>query len=252
MFDASFFFSGGVMQEAFYIGKRTKKRKGGISTPLRYALIFLCLLLALSLLVHFSLLPKVRHLCMTALSNRLEALANQKAYSVLEQQGYSYTDFILLAYDANGSVRSASVDTVKLNLLKTKLASEVLTALYTHDVTVTVPVGNLLGLVFFSGKGPNVPISAQVSEGMHARFHSSFTTSGFNQTRHVIGFSLHFAAVYLLAGKTETLSFDIEIPVAETLIVGDVPDTLTQISRLSDDITEIEIDDAVDFGNILS
>jgi len=33
-----------------------------------------------------------------------------------------------------------------------------------------------------------------------------------------------------------------------TVIVGDVPDAFTQIVRLTDDITESDIDDIFDFG----
>jgi hypothetical protein len=36
--------------------------------------------------------------------------------------------------------------------------------------------------------------------------------------------------------------------VAETLIVGEVPDALTQINRLTEEISEEEIDDVNDFG----
>jgi len=211
-------------------------------------------LTVLALVIWFQavLLPQVRALCETRVSNRLEALASQKAYAVLSEGDYAYTDFIHFSYGADGTVRSASVDTVKLNLLKNTLALTVLEALATTDVTVAVPIGNLLGLLFFSGMGKDVHVTARVAEGMHARFHTAFTAAGINQTRHAIGFSLDFTATYLLPTGKESLAFSVNIPVGETLIVGDVPDTLTQINRLSDDVSELEIDDVVDFGHILS
>ena len=124
------------------------------------------------------------------------------------------------------------------------------TLLYLAD-RLRVPAGNLLGLLFFSGVGGDIAITARVASGMRARFQTVFTEAGINQTRHAIGFVLDFSATYLLAARTETLSFSIDIPIGETLIVGDVPDTLTQINRLSEEISELEIDDAVDFGNII-
>jgi hypothetical protein len=153
---------------------------------------------------------------------------------------------------ADGEVCAASFDTVKLNLLKTELASALLSSLYTQTVTASVPVGNLAGLIFFSGRGADVNVKARLTESVTARFHTSFTEAGINQMRHSIGISLLFTANYLLGRRTETLTLTVDIPLGETLIVGDVPDTLTQINRLTDDITEIDIDDAVDFGNILS
>ena len=247
----SFLFLEACMEGDYYIGNR-KRCKKRLSRPKRILLLLCTFTLALILLFQAVLLPQVRALCEAAVSNRLEALASKKTYELLRQEALSYTDFILLRYDTDGGVRSASVDTVKLNLFKTALATQVLEALVTQDITVSVPRGNLLGVLFFSGMGGDARITARVANGMHARLHSAFTTEGINQTRHEIGFSLDFTAYYLLPTGTERLSFSVGIPLGETLIVGDVPDSLTQINRLNEEISEIEIDDAVDFGHILS
>ena len=238
------------MAERYFIGE--KHRQNIFCRLVRVVLALSAILLAASLWFHFTMLSQVRALTTNAIGNRLEALANEKAYRILGEGGYTYGDFITLTYDANGLVRSASVDTVGLNLLKMQIATEVLTSLCTQKVTVSIPVGNLLGFIYFSGKGEEVAVTPHVSERMHARIHSAFTTSGINQTHHSIGLSLDFSAVYLLSTGTETLSFSIDIPIGETLIVGEVPDSLTQINRFTDEISEIEIDDAVDFGNSLS
>ena len=238
------------MVNSYYLGGKRKHPKRG-SRLKRSLLTLLLSLIALSLWTHTALLPQVRALCETEISNRLEAIANRRAYEILEAGGYSYSDFIRLTYDAEGGVRSASVDTVRLNLLKTSLALSVLESLVTEDISVGIPVGNLLGLLFFSGMGKEIFVTAKVANGMHARFHTEFRTEGINQTRHAIGFSLDFSATYLLTTGKEALSFSVSIPVGETLIVGKVPDTLTQINRLSEEISELEIDDAVDFGHVV-
>lgn len=238
------------MGSAYYLGERRRYR-GRKRLPYTLSILFL-ILLAIALYIRASLFPALYRLCETSLSNRLEMLASQAAYTALKNKNCSYTDFVRLSYAADGSVTSASVDTVRLNLLKTELALGVLSALRTGNITVSVPVGNLTHLLLLSGKGKELPITVRVAEGMRVRFHTEFTTEGMNQTRHRIGFSLHFSAVYLLAAKEKTFSFAVEIPIGETLIVGKVPDSLTQINRLSEEITELEIDDAVDFGNVLS
>lgn len=238
------------MVNSYYLGGKRKGRKRG-ARPKRILLILILTAIVLSLWIHTALLPQVRALCENEISNRLEVLANRRAYEILEKGGYSYSDFIKLSYDAEGGVRSASVDTVRLNRLKTSLALSVLESLVSEDISVGVPVGNLLGLLFFSGMGKEVLVTARVASGMHARFHSDFRTEGINQTRHAIGFSLDFSATYLLTTGRECLSFSVDIPVGETLIVGKVPDTLTQINRLSEEISELEIDDAVDFGHVV-
>lgn len=237
------------MQNEFHIGCRKALPKRRIS---RILLVLFCTLLALLLWTNFAILPQVRALCTTAISNRFESMANECAYRILREGEYTYEDFIHLSVGTGGEVRAASFDTVKLNLLKAELATRLLSSLSTRNISAAIPVGNFMGLIFFSGMGKDVTISARLTEGVMARFHTSFTEAGINQTRHAIGISLLFTANYFLGSRTETLHLTVNIPIGETLIVGDVPDTLTQINRLTDDITEIDIDDAVDFGSILS
>ena len=240
------------MEGNFYIGnrKRGRRKRGGFFSRLLLLLAAFALFAALG--VHLLLYPQAKALCELAVVNRLEALANEKAYTFLSEGGYSYDEFIHLIYTADGTICAATVDTVRLNLLKTSLATSVLSALCTSQTTAEVAVGNLTGLLLLSERGGSVAIRAKVSEGVRARFHTAFTSVGINQTRHAIGFSLDFTATYFLASRTETVNLSVQIPIGETVIVGRVPDSLTQINRLSDDVTEIEIDDAVDFGNVLS
>ena len=238
------------MQGDFHIGGRRRRKPARRFS--RTLIFLLCIALALTLWVHFSLLPQARALCETAISNRFEAIANEKAYVILRQGDYSYDDFIHLVTTESGNVRAASVDTVALNLLKMQLASALLSELSTQNIEVGIPVGNLTGFLLFSGGGKDAKVTARVAERAGARISASFTTVGINQTRHAIGISLSFSASYLLGRRTESVSCHIDIPIGETLIVGEVPSSLTQINRLTDDITEIEIDDAIDFGDVVS
>ena len=238
------------MQGDFHIGGNGRRKP--VHRFSRVLIFLLCVLLALALWVHFSLLPQARALCDAAISNRFESIASEKAYVILRQGDYSYDDFVHLVTTENGTVRAATVDTVALNLLKMQLASALLSELRTQNIEVGVPVGNLTGFLLFSGKGREAYVTARVAERASAKISASFTTVGINQTRHTIGISLSFSASYLLGRRTESRSFRIDIPIGETLIIGDVPSSLTQINRLTDDVTEIEIDDAIDFGDVVS
>lgn len=239
------------MEGNFYIGNRKRKKRKSRGRFPRILLFLLVLLLFAALGVHLILYPQAKAICELAISNRLEALANERAYDFLSKGGYTYDEFIHLIYTADGTVCAATVDTVRLNLLKTSLATSVLASLRTSQTSAEVSVGSLTGLLLLSERGKSVKISAKVNEGMRARFHTVFTSAGINQTRHAIGFSFEFTAVYFLASHTEKVTLSIQVPIGETILVGAVPDSLTQISRLTDDVTEIEIDDAVDFGNVL-
>ena len=232
------------MKSCYYIGKRRRKR---------HPFLFLFLLVGVTLLfLNASLYPKALALVESKVKNRLSALSAERIADTLTEEGMSYDSFVHIAYGADGAVRSLSVDTVKMALVKQKLALSLLSSLQEEDVlSVSVPLGNLTGLMPLSGVGRPVSVSVKAAESLKASFVSSFTEVGINQTRHLISFSFTFTVRVLLGGRTETITLVSSFPAAETVIVGQVPDSLTQISRLTDDVTEYDIDDAVDFGNVV-
>ena len=239
------------MSGNYYLGCHRTTRRGGRWDALRWLLILLCLFLMISLWINYALLPQVRALCGAAITNRLQKEAEAQLYSVLAEDGCSYEDFIHLSYGSGGEVRSATVDTVRLNSLKAKLALSLLSFLSERSITATVPIGNLQGLLLLSGTGGEITLLARVTEGMRTHIETAFTEAGMNQTRHSIAVSFTMQATYLLARRTEKTEVTLSVPIGETVIVGDVPDSLTQINRFTEEVTETEIDDVIDFRNIL-
>ena len=233
------------MGECYYIGKRKRR----IKRPL---LCFFILLCVVALGVNARLRPQVMALVESRVTSRLSSVTASKIAEVLDLEKVSYDDLIHIAYDTAGAVRSVSVDTVKITLLKQKLALALLSSLQKEEgLAISVPLGNLIGFLPLSGQGPDLPVSLTAAESLRASFSSSFTEAGINQTRHTVSFCFEITVYCLFSGRTREITFLSSFPAAETIIVGDVPDTLTQISRLTDGITEYDIDDAVDFGNIL-
>ena len=232
------------MKGCYYIGKRRRRRH-----PL------LCLTLvgaALLLLFQGLLYPQAMSLVESKVENRLSALSAECITQTLSEEGVDYSSLIQICYDGEGKVRSLSVDQVKLTLLKQKVALALLSLLKDENaLTVSVPIGNLTGILPLSGLGRPVSLSVKAAESLKASFVSSFEEAGINQTRHVISFSYTFTVRILMGLQTKTVTLTATLPAAETVIVGEVPDSLTQISRLTDGVTEYEIDDAVDFGNVV-
>ena len=237
-----FFFCEVNMKGCYYIGKKRKKRHP-----------FLCFLLLLGVaLVSFNTLlyPTAAELVKSKVENRISTLSAECITRVLSEEGANYSSLIQISYDGEGKVRSLSVDQVKIALLKQRVALSLLSVLKDESaLAISVPLGNLTGLLPLSSIGRPISFSAKAAESLKASFVSTFEEAGINQTRHVISISYTFTVRILFGLKTETVTLSATLPAAETLIIGEVPDSLTQISRLTDGITEYDIDDAVDFGN---
>ena len=96
-------------------------------------------------------------------------------------------------------------------------------ALDTTDLGI--PIGNLLFPEVFSGKGFAIPIHILSIRNSDASFRSEFQQAGINQTLHRLLMDVSVDVSILVLGQTESFSVNSEVVVAETVIVGDVPDT---------------------------
>lgn len=235
------------MAENYYIGKKRRCKKHIFK---RRRVGILLILLAVFLFCNAVLYPQLTALSERAIELHITNITVKKATEVLTVSQYAYEDLLHLQYAENGRLASLSVNTARLNLLRYTLASAILDELGGRSLSVSVPLGNAFGLFFLSDTG-GITVRARCAESMTVGFSSSFTECGINQTRHALGFEMHLRVTYLLPLFRRTLDITCHIPAAETVIVGEVPDSFTDISRLTDEVTEFDIDDAVDFGSVL-
>lgn len=225
--------------------KKAKKSNGRIHVKW---LLLPLLLLLLILILNFQFFPLLSAIASTEAERRIEDLIGSAITEQLTKSPFYYSDIITLRYKEDGSVSSLSADTARLIAVRTELLKCILTYLNAKDhLRVVVPVASVLGINFFPS-APVIDVDLRISEGVNAYFVSHFEEQGINQTRHSICFYLTLDILVLVPSDTQKIKVSREFPFAETVIVGNVPDAYTKISRLTDDITESEIDDIYDFG----
>lgn len=161
----------------------------------------------------------------------------------------TYNDLVLLKYDANGNVVSLETNIAKITSMNSDIVQRVTNELLSKDrMSINIPLGTLSGGALLTGRGPNISIPLAFSPKITCNTENEFYESGINQTLHRIVAKVRVDAYILLPASPKTVSVETEYCVAETVIVGKVPDAYTKISRLEDDISEKEIDDIYDFG----
>lgn len=236
------------MGDLYYIGKRRQK---GAGKRRRFFLSLFLPLLLITLACHYLLYPYIEAFVISETKTRLTSLCAETLTEVLSGEGYAYEDFVSLTYTSEGRVAAASVNTARLNLLRYKIAIEMLKKLKTRAITVKVPISNILGVILFSSLSGGITVRVETADSIEANFVSSFEECGINQTRHLISFEFALESYFLLPLKYSTIKNKCTVAAADTLIVGEVPDSFTDIDRLTDNVSEIDIDDAVDFGNVI-
>lgn len=139
--------------------------------------------------------------------------------------GYDYSSFINLEKDSYGNITALTTNMRNVNSLTSDLIRKMVAASNTGDFDVNIPLGSLTGASLLLGRGPDVPIRIVLLSSSSARLKNEFSTAGINQTKHEIYLELSIDLDVLVPWNSIATKVDTQVLVAETVIVGKVPDT---------------------------
>ena len=184
------------------------------------------------LLISFELRPLVETFAVSRAENLISVCMSVAVDGCLADEAMDYTSFISLNTDAGGSVLSLTGRPVESNRFK-KLVIERLVDEIGNIASeeLEIPIGNLSGNVLLSGVGPSVRVKVYSVGDITAFYSNSFTDAGVNQTHHCIYLNLTATVHLLIPGDIISVTVEDRICVAETIILGDVPDTYIQMDR---------------------
>lgn len=209
-------------------------------------ILFLCISTALiyNLQIIPVLIPLAKAQCVTELTARINSIIR----NCMHTDGDGYSDFVRLTYGDDGFVASLETNTPRIAELTGDVVTAAIDRLARERMTVRIPLGNLSGGAFFTGKGPDIKVKLAVSQKITCNIRNEFYESGINQTLHRVIACVETEVYALIPTATQKFTVKVEYCIAETIIIGKVPDAYTKINRLTDDIAENEIDDIYDFG----
>ncbi len=169
--------------------------------------------------------PIIKHAGANALKNELTMLLNQGVNETLLEKNSVYGDFITVSYTEKGEVTSIISNTVYINKFKADLSDNVAKIVdRCGDFAIIVPWGTLFGSEIFSDRGLELTVESSTYGFAVADIYSSFESVGINQTLHKIYVEVELKATAYIGNYKITEQVKGKIPVAETVIVGIVPD----------------------------
>lgn len=149
---------------------------------------------------------------------------------VLEEEKITYSNLISLNYKSDGELSSLETNTVLINILQSKISLAVnkeLKELSEYDLKLHV--GTLSGITYLYGKGPNFKFRIQPVGSLSTEFISEFSSAGLNQTSHKIVLEIKASANAVVPLYQKSFDVITEFLVADTIIVGNIPDSFTNI-----------------------
>lgn len=156
---------------------------------------------------------------------------------VLEEDGLRYQSFVSLQQNLNGETTALTTDTVLINRLQGELLEKILQTLQQYrEVKLELPLGSLSGAQFLAGRGPQVTLRLRPVGLVKTKIINQFDEAGINQTRHRIQLQVTVDMLSLLPGYRISSQAQSNIILAETIIVGLVPDAYTEVYGGTDDL----------------
>ena len=196
---------------------------------LRWLLLLLCVVFFLLLLFRSKYHTAILSLAETQVQNTTSDLINDAIDEQIQQGNIQYDRIVYFEKDLNGKITALKTNMTEVNRLKTAILNLINDDILAVDTSrIGVPVGSLILPEFLSGKGPDIPVEILSIRNSDASFSSNFIEAGINQTLQQLTMDVSVDVTVLVLGKTNDFTVSTQVVVAETIIVGQVPETFLQ------------------------
>ncbi|MBQ4396768.1 MAG: sporulation protein YunB [Clostridia bacterium] len=185
--------------------------------------------------INISVRPLLKRMTAVQAAYITNLAINEAAQEVLAREDIFYDRFVSLHRLDNGTISSMTTDIREMNKFKTALCREIQSKLGEHcDREVSVPLGTLTDIDLLSGRGPRIRMKIELYGSVNAELKSSFEDAGINQTRHRIICNVKVGVSAIIPGCSSYTEVENSFTVSETVLLGEVPDSFTQVNTTED------------------
>ncbi len=202
---------------------------GRVSRLLRLMIVLLLVSIICLVIFRIRFRDAIRSLAETQVSNATSDLINDAIDRQIEDGNIQYDRMVYFEKNLDGRITALKTNMSEVNRLKTdilNLINDEILALSTDDLGI--PLGSLILPELLSGRGPEIPIQILSIRNSDASFSSNFSEAGINQTLQQMTMQVSVDVTVLVLGQTNSFTISSQVVVAETIIVGDVPNTYFQ------------------------
>lgn len=151
-------------------------------------------------------------------------VANNQTTKVM--QNYNYDSMFTIQKDSEGNVSMIQMNMYRVNIIISDIAYYIQEQMKEpENSTVSIPMGNLLGVDVFSGYGPNIKMNVVLLGTVQTDLRSEFIAKGINQTLHRVYLQIDCPVQILSSYKTLEENISNQFLIAENVIVGKIPST---------------------------
>lgn len=169
---------------------------------------------------------------LTIAETRATLIATQSISHVINEKISKQIDpqnLVLTKVDNQGKVVLIQPNTMEFNKLAadtTVKVQEVLEKL--SEEKINIPIGQVLGSQFLASMGPQLTVTIIPIGTVQVKVIDKFEQAGINQTKHMVYLVATTEVKIVVPLVSKSVSVDTQVPVAEYVVVGEVPSTYVQ------------------------
>lgn len=144
---------------------------------------------------------------------------------IMSEHEYDYNYFVALEKGESGEIVAVTTNTSHVNAVSTQILGEIVKAANNGALDIRIPLGTLLGSNILLGRGPDIPVEINMLTSSYVRFDNTLISTGINQSRHTLIVKADVDVDIVIPWKTLSTTVETDVLIAETVILGRVPDT---------------------------
>ncbi len=187
--------------------------------------LFLPLVLILIAAISWFLGDLATQMAVSDATDIVTKTVNDSINEVIGKGVYGFDYFITLEKDGEGNVTAISSDMAHINTLSTEILNSVIESTDNGIIKINIPAGNLSGLNLLLNKGPDIQVDIIMLTSSRVDFRNEMVSCGINQAKYQLVLEVTVDIDILVPWGTESATTVTEVIVADTVIVGKVPNT---------------------------
>ena len=161
----------------------------------------------------------------------VNSAVNDAVSEIISEGGYDFNYFVNLSKDESGNITAISSNMSHINSLSTEILERVMETADDGSIDVGIPLGNLLGINLLTGTGPEINVEVVMLTSSKTDFKSIIQSAGINQSEYQLMLEVTIDIDVMVPWATESATTVTEVLIADTVIVGNVPETYLNLEN---------------------
>jgi sporulation protein YunB len=166
---------------------------------------------------------------MAMAESRANLVATETIHRILYERvlaNVNYNDLVYVHKDAQQHITMMQANTIKISRIVSQAGLEIKEMLKgLKDENLYIPMGQALGSRILANYGPRIKVGIVPVGTVNVEFDDEFQQAGINQVRHILYLNIKTIVTIVIPTDSKSVTVNNRVPIAETIIVGQVPST---------------------------